>query len=266
MITLYNISAKDPIVTFSPNVWKARYVLNYKKIAYKTIHVEFPNIESVTKNAGIPPNGMKRDGSGPYYTAPAITDDSTGTAISDSYKIAEYLDKAYPALPNLAAPLWPLILPRVPGILNEEGAEYYRRTRAARFGKPLDQMEPVGEARKQVWVKAEAAMGQIDRWMSKSSGPFFMGETVTFVDFVVVAMLKAMKILIGESSEEWKEVEKWHGGRWKNLLERMESYASVDMWMSVEAESDSRCDDEFGTRVRSAYRALLRSSISTSDF
>lgn len=224
-----------------------RYVLNYKKLPYKTIYSEFPDLEAVTKGAGIPPNGTKLDGVTPYYTCPAITDDATGVALPDSYKIAEYLDKAYPDTPKVIPPgsealqaafydqfhqvvtdLLPIFVPRVPAILSERSVEYYVRARFARFGKPLDQLEPVGEERAKAWEKIKASLGRIDTWLSKSSGPFFMGDTVTFADFVVASLFQGLRIVLGESSEEWKDIERWHNGRWINLLKNLEQFASVE--------------------------------------
>ncbi|KAF9443132.1 hypothetical protein P691DRAFT_779056 [Macrolepiota fuliginosa MF-IS2] len=247
MITFYDLAAKPPLTACSPNPWKARYVLNYKKLPYKTVYVEFPDIETVSKKAGIPPFGKKPDGVTPHYTCPAITDDTTGAALSDSYKIAEYLDKAYPDTPQVfppgtealqaafydhffqvISPLWPIVLPRVPETLNERSAEYYTRTRAERFGKPLDQMEPVGEDRIIAWEKIKASFGQLDGWLSKSPGKFIFGDTVTFSDFVVASMLQSVKILLGEGSEEWKNIEGWNDGRWSNILKNLEKHASVE--------------------------------------
>jgi hypothetical protein len=70
-----------------------RYVLNYKNLPYKTVAAELIELESELKKHGVPPSGTKPDATA-LYTSPSIVDVSTGTAVSDSYKIAEYLDKA----------------------------------------------------------------------------------------------------------------------------------------------------------------------------
>lgn len=47
-IVLYDLACiKD--VCFSPTVWRIRIMLNYKRIAYKTIFLEFPDIEPTLK-------------------------------------------------------------------------------------------------------------------------------------------------------------------------------------------------------------------------
>ena len=43
-IILYDLACTKNI-SFSPAVWRIRLILNYKKIAYKTIFLEFPDIE-----------------------------------------------------------------------------------------------------------------------------------------------------------------------------------------------------------------------------
>lgn len=47
-IVLYGlVSTKN--ICFSPSVWRVRILLNYKRILYKTIFLEFPDIEPTLK-------------------------------------------------------------------------------------------------------------------------------------------------------------------------------------------------------------------------
>jgi hypothetical protein len=165
-------TSSNPRSTLEANLkTSVRYVLNLKKLPYRTVYVEFPDIARVSKEAGIPSPLMLPDGT-PHYTCPAIVDGATGVAISDSYKITEYLDSQYPETPR-AFPegtevlqaafyryiddnifcLLPIIIPAVPGFLNDVSSEYYSRTRAAYFGKPLDQLKPMGEELEKAWEK-----------------------------------------------------------------------------------------------------------------
>ncbi len=220
-----------------------RYALGFKKLPYKSVRIEYPDVASISKRLGIPPSGTWPDGVTPLYTCPAIIDDATGAALTDSYKIAEYLDKQYPDtprvipsgteafhaafyahFPKVIEPVWPLLLPRVPGILNPPSAEYFIRTRSIRFGKPLAEVEPVGEARAEAWAKLKANLGELDGWLRKSPGPFFMGDSPVFADFVVAGLFQSLKLIFGETSEEWKGVQEWHNGRWKKLLKHLEQY------------------------------------------
>lgn len=221
--------------------------MNFKGLPYKSIYFEYPDLEPASKKAGIPNNGYKADGR-PHYTSPAIVDDSTGSAITDSYKIAEYLDKTYPTTPKafppgsealqaafytqfnqLAGPILPLILPKIQReLLNPPSAEFYYHARSINFGKPLEQVEPVGEERVKAWANAKAVFDTVNGWLSKRTGPYFMGESPTFADFVVASMLQMIKITFGEDSEEWKDIATWNDGRWVTLLKDLDQYASVE--------------------------------------
>jgi len=244
MITLYDLAARAPIKSWSPNSWKLRYVLGLKSLPYKTVYSDYPDLQAAEKAAGIPPNGVWGDNQ-PLYTAPAIIDDATGAALPDSYKIAEYLDRTYPDTPKafppgsealqaafydnfnqVISPIWHIILPKVPAILNPPAAEYFYRTRSEAFGKPLEQVEPVGQARAEAWAKLKAGFDALNGWYSKSSGPYFMGEAASFADFIVGGLLIAARICFGKDSAEWKDIQTWNDGRWSTLLKDLEKYAS----------------------------------------
>ncbi|KAF5349931.1 hypothetical protein D9756_009289 [Leucocoprinus leucothites] len=246
-----------------PNSQTTRYVLNYKKLPYKTITLEYPSIAPTLSSLGIPPLTIKRDGT-PLYTCPSIIDygpdnsseGSPKAMITDSYKIAEYLDKAYPSTPcvfppgtealqaafykhiaDLIGPPWPtghlypLLLPKITeNVLNPISAEYYAYHRRD-FADPLSELYPKGkEALAAQWKKVEESFNTIDTWLSKNTKPgdFVMGDTVTFCDFVIAGILDAIRVAFGEESEEWERVMGWSGGRWKRFMGNLKEYASVD--------------------------------------
>ncbi|EKM74965.1 hypothetical protein AGABI1DRAFT_80492 [Agaricus bisporus var. burnettii JB137-S8] len=242
MITFYDLAKKGPQTTWSPNPLKIRFALNYKKIPYKTVVLEYQELEAEFKKVGIPPSDTWGDGR-PMYTSPSIFDSSTNTGVTDSYKIAQYLDKAYPDTPKLfppgtealqaafyaqfyevIAPFYPFAFPKVPGILNPSSAEYFYRTRSLVFGD-LASFEPQGEKRAEAWKNVEAAYTKLDGWLSQSSGPYIMGETVTFVDFAVLAMIYATELVLGKDSKEFTDLMKWNNGRWAEYRKSLEQYA-----------------------------------------
>jgi glutathione S-transferase len=223
-----------------------RYVLNFKKLPYKTVSLEYPDVEGEFKKFEIPASTTKPDGT-PLYTCPSIIDKVTKTAVTDSYKITEYLDKQYPDSPRaipkgtealqaafydqfwqLVGPVFPFILPHVPALLNPPSAEYFEKSRAAYFGKPLSELAPKGEEAVEKWKKVQEAFDTLHGWLSKSSGPYFMGETVTFADFVVAASLKCLRICLGPDSKEWKEIMERNDGRWEAFWDSLEQYASEE--------------------------------------
>jgi glutathione S-transferase len=262
MITFYDLAAKDPIKTASPNTWKTRYdtaalgtvtipnimltlirfVLNYKKLPYKTVYLEFPDIEPEFKKLGIPPSGAPGH---PPYTCPSIIDHSNNTPMTDSYAIAEYLDAAYPDTPKvfppgtealqaafytqfipIIYPVIPLLLPNVPSTLNPVSKEHFIRARSQIPGNLLIELK--GEERVKAWKQVQAAFDTLHGWLNKSSGPYFMGDTVTFTDFVVGGWLYGMVLVLGENSEEWKDIMTWNDGRWAAFKKSLEPYADTD--------------------------------------
>jgi Glutathione S-transferase, N-terminal domain len=95
MITLYDIPTTQQEL-WSPNTWKTRYSLNYKKLPFRTEWVEYPDIASLYKKNGIPLVKTRQGKS--VTTLPLIKDDTSGTPVfvAESFEIAKYLDKTYP--------------------------------------------------------------------------------------------------------------------------------------------------------------------------
>lgn len=82
-----------------------RYSLNFKGIPYKTIWLEYPDIEPTMRSIGAAPT--TNAGGKTMYTLPVIVDPFRPTSsggpivVSDSWAIAEYLDNAYPGTQQL---------------------------------------------------------------------------------------------------------------------------------------------------------------------
>ena len=222
--------------------------MNFKKLAYKTEWIEYPDIEGHCKKLGIEPTKFFEDGRPPLYTLPAIHDLSTGVKMADSQPIVEYLEKTYPEAPTLfphntlglqtafeqayiqnSDAIRPFFIPSVWERLNPPSQEYFRRTREARIGKKLEDWVPQGEDRERQWALVKNHFDQVEAWYSKNggTGPFLMGETVTWADLVVAGSTLWLKIIWGENHPYWKEIEVWHGGRWKKLIDALEIYSVV---------------------------------------
>ena len=111
----------------------------------------------------------------------------------DSRKIADVLEKKHPSpslhldspilkkveelAPQCVMPLGPVFIPRVPRfMLNSRSAEYFERTREARFGMSLSQLEKEkgGES---AWKAAEPKWKELGTLLKAEGGPFFMGKT-----------------------------------------------------------------------------------------
>ncbi|PYI01164.1 hypothetical protein BO78DRAFT_379560 [Aspergillus sclerotiicarbonarius CBS 121057] len=96
-MTYYDIAMRPPCATTccSPNPWKARLALNFKKVAYSTSWVQLPDVSKVRRGLGLPPCRKFADGTD-FYTLPILSDPSTNSKIGDSFDIAVYLQKTYP--------------------------------------------------------------------------------------------------------------------------------------------------------------------------
>ena len=109
----------------------------------------------------------------------------------------------------------PCVLPKLG---TQRSEEYFSRTKELSLGRPLKILEGAEKAKE--WAKFRDVMSNIDECIAKTDakGPFVMGDTVSWADFFISAFLMYLKSILGEDSEEWKEVASWNEGRWKNLL------------------------------------------------
>lgn len=197
-ITLYDIPSKGRCACWTLNPWKTRLALNYKGVAYTTQWTEYPDIAPTMQSLGLGPNPE-----GTSYTIPGIRFPD-GSCMMDSRKIATELEKRYPEPSmHLDAPelrqveeslkkgfesLRPVFLPKVPdALLNPRSAEFFTRTRKERFGISLAEMEEkIGETG---WKEAEPALQELGALLKAKGGPFILGSTVSYADFIIVGMI-----------------------------------------------------------------------------
>ncbi|KAJ7782277.1 hypothetical protein DFH07DRAFT_318531 [Mycena maculata] len=240
-ILFYDIPSTAPGCAWSPATWRIRYALNLKGLKYKTVWVEYPDIADLCKRIGAAPSMIRKNGS-PYYSLPVIEDPNTGTVLSDSPLIAEYLDAAYPdthrlippgtrtlqksfsaAYDDATDPVVSFIVPAVARILRPRSEEYFIRTREADFGKKLTEMEPTGEEYDVAWKAFETGLGKVSAWM-KADEPFVMGDVISFADLVVAGEMQWFMKAFGEGSDKWKDMLSWHNGRWAKLIDNLKKY------------------------------------------
>ncbi|KAF9043786.1 hypothetical protein BDZ89DRAFT_216347 [Hymenopellis radicata] len=232
MITLYDLPSTVPGNAWSPSTWIVRYALNIKNIPHKTKWVNYPEIEPACKEIGAAPTGVKPDGS-PHYTVPVIHDDSTGSVISESVVILEYLDKRYPdtstllppgtkalhlAFRDAAAshikPLRQFIITPSYYTMTPPNKAYYDKRFA---GISPDSLLPQGAQKVEEWAKAQEALGKIAAWMGPED-KYVMGDEVSYADILTAAFLRWARVSWGEDSQEWKDVMSWHNNRWGRLM------------------------------------------------
>ena len=143
---LYELAGADPALVFSPFCWRSRYALAAKGLQAETVPWRF-----VQKDA-IAPHGAEK--------VPVLLHE--GRAIHDSWAIAEYLEQRFPDRPSLfggeagratarfvnawadavvLAGIARLIVADIAEVLDPGDVEYFRTSRAARFGMPLEQVQ-----------------------------------------------------------------------------------------------------------------------------
>ncbi|KAF7188529.1 Glutathione S-transferase-like protein ustS [Pseudocercospora fuligena] len=201
-VIFYDLPSRGSKPTaWSLNPWKARLVLNYKHIPYKTQWVEYPDLAPTFKSLGIPPNDPTVNPNA-TYSSPAISLPD-GRHIMDSLAIAHELEKLYPS-PSLSfdkaeemqsavlkvnKALVPIIIPRIPElILNDSSKEYFLETRAKRFGKPLPELARTADVGK-CWEDAKSGLHEISALLAGNHDgrTFVLGgnQEPSFADFVL---------------------------------------------------------------------------------
>jgi len=241
------MSTREP-QAWSPNTWKVRLVLNYKRIPYKTVWVSYPDIEPKLKELGVnPTDPHPEDPSKPLYTLPVILDENGDepVVIPDSLRIVEYLEEKYPERPvfpkigkaliygfevpvrvYIGRNINPFINHSVWLILDKRGQEYFRTTREKWDGGKLEDESPKGPIRDGHWKALKEGFGKVAGILDKNGSEVDFvagGSEPTFADFLIVAYLRWIKAILEDELED-NGFSQWDGGRWVKLLKRTEEW------------------------------------------
>src|SRR4051795_3628158 len=144
-LKLYELVGTDAARPFSPFCWRTRMALAHKGLSAETIPWCF------TEKQAIAPHKSEK--------VPVLLDGET--AVVDSWVIANYLEDTYSDRPSLfggeggravgrmlnwwgdvtvIAGMFPLIIADIPLGLNPVDAAYFRKSREARVGRPLEEI------------------------------------------------------------------------------------------------------------------------------
>ena len=125
--------------------------------------------------------------------------------------------------------MWPFIIPVTNSRLNPVSEAYFRRGRESSFGKKLEDIVPIGNARTEEWGKLEKGLASVYSYLASTDkkGPFFLGDTISWSDLVLFSFLYWFKLVWGENSKEWKDIASWNEGRWEAHIEALNKYHTV---------------------------------------
>jgi glutathione S-transferase len=204
--------------------------LNYKNIPFVTIWVNYSEISIAMKSIGAKPS-KRRDGS-EVNTVPVLSDPNTGALITDSLKIASYLEKTYPEKPifpnnseslihafdsaymSLIIPGFRPVFLRTAEALSPPNAKFFTEIRSKDIPLPWDAEDDKN------WGLLEKGYNIAYEWYQKTDGKWIMGDTLSYADFVVAAQLLWYKRVLKE--DEWARISSWNGGKWAQLLADVE--------------------------------------------
>src|SRR3982074_2816343 len=132
-LKLFELVGSDAGRPFSPFCWRTRMALAHKGLSAETIPWCFTEKEAIA-----PHNSDK---------VPVLLDGDA--SVADSWAIANYLEDTYPPRParlggggewSVGGGFFPIIIADIPLNLNPVDAAYFRKSREARFGKPLEEI------------------------------------------------------------------------------------------------------------------------------
>ena len=216
--TLYDLCGRDERLRFSPYCWRVRMTLAHKGLEFDTIAWRFEDKEALAF--------------ADYDKVPVLCDN--GKVVTDSFEIMRYLDKTYPGSPVLGegvsyqrALFFKYFVERsvTPGLfrivaldllaaIHPDDRDYFRRTREARFGMPLEEVHNPEQGRQQLNQVLAPVRDQL------RSSPFIDGEAPNGADYLLFgSMMWAHTVSLEALIEPNDPVDEWfkrmldvHGG------------------------------------------------------
>ncbi len=189
-IKFYELAGADAALRFSPHCWRTRMALLHKGVEFEGIAWRFLEKDAIAFS-----------GQG---AVPLIVDGET--CVTDSWAIAEYLDATYPDRPSLFGGEsgraltrfynnWAngVLLPKLVGCiikdvhdcLHEGDKAYFRETREARFGRPLEEVVENFDENLQAFRQS---LGPLRATLKEQ--PYLGGASPLYADYSVFGVLQ----------------------------------------------------------------------------
>jgi glutathione S-transferase len=193
-ILLYDLVAREEDRPYSPHCWKAKMALAHKGLDFRAVPTRFLDVPKVE-------GGVSK-------LVPVIRDGDK--VVTDSFAIALYLEDAYPDRPTLfggeggramarfierwsQTQLHPFLgsaaLMEIYHRQDEANAVYFRQSREARYGKPLEQVAAERDAHLAAFRKKLEPLRDM-----LSYQPFIGGESPLFPDYIVFGALQWVRV------------------------------------------------------------------------
>ena len=184
-LKLYELVGTDESRPFSPFCWRTRMALAHKGLSASSIPWRF------TEKAAIAPHGSEK--------VPVLLHGEK--PVVDSWAIATYLEDAFPDSPSLfggeggravmrmlnwwgdiavVGGIFPLVVADIPAHLASDDAAYFRSSREARLGKPL---EEVAAARDKGVVGFRKSLDPLR--LTLKTQPYLGGTKANYADYIV---------------------------------------------------------------------------------
>jgi glutathione S-transferase len=184
-LKLFELVGTDEARPFSPYCWRTRMALAHKGLGAESIPWRF------TEKAAISPHNSEK--------VPVLLDGDK--AVVDSWAIANYLEDTYPDRPSLfggeggramgrmlnwwgdiavIGGMFPLIVADIVEHLRPVDQVYFRQSREARFGKPLEQVVANRDSNVENFRKGLDPMR-----LTLKSQPFLGGAAPNYADYIV---------------------------------------------------------------------------------
>ena len=226
VLALYELVGRDSQRPFSPHCWKARMALAHKGLSFDSRPVSFTAVATVESGTG--------------RTVPVLRDGDE--VVQDSFAIALYLDRAYPDRPSLFGgeagegvtrfvESWSqrTIHPFIASVaildihdgLDEENRAFFRSTREAAFGRPLEEVQDGRTPEKLAAFRRSLEPLRV----TLQKQPFIGGAEPRFADYIVFSAFQWLRIVstfqvleAGDPVADWFErCLDLHGGEGRSV-------------------------------------------------
>jgi glutathione S-transferase len=194
-LKLFELVGTDAARPFSPFCWRTRMALAHKGLGAESIPWCF------TEKHAIAPHHSDK--------VPVLIDGET--SVADSWAIANYLEDNYPQRPSLfggeggramgrlinwwgdvavVGGLFPLIVADIPAHLKPVDAVYFRQSREARFGRPLEEVVAARDSSVEGFRRALDPLR-----LTLRTQPFLGGEAPNYADYIVFGAFQWARVV-----------------------------------------------------------------------